>query len=267
MGIEPTSLPWEGSILPVNYTRDRIILYPIGSGKLLICRIKWVYYGVDMQNHVTYKDRKNKKRDRFYILLSVVLVVGFFVWGIPAIINLTTNKNVNRLELVDTIPPQVPVIGTPPEATNSSPIAISGYTEAGAKVELLVNSMVVDSKVARDDGSFDFLPSLEKDQNEIQIKASDAAGNQSQSQVYKILYDITPINLSIDSPKDGSEYYGRNNNIIDIVGSVDKEDVTVLINNSFASIDRDGNISARYQLQEGSNEIRIRANDKAGNVS
>ena len=215
-----------------------------------------------------YKQSQNKSRSRFYILLSVIFVIVMYKWGIPLFMNLVAGNGAQRINTEsDIIPPQTPIISALPDATNSARIVIEGYTEAGATVELLLNDQSNKMLTADEKGSFTFDALLIAGQNRIQLRAKDAKGNESMSGVTLVEMDSKPIELTVTSPKDGSEYFGKNNQVIDIKGEVDKAGSQVLINNSFVQVDRSGSFVSRYSLTGGENTIVILASDKAGNLA
>lgn len=215
-----------------------------------------------------YKQSQNKSRSRFYILLSVIFVIVMFKWGIPLFMNLVAGNGAQRINTEsDIIPPQTPIISALPDATNSARIVIEGFTEAGATVELLLNDQSNKMITADEKGSFTFDALLIAGSNRIQLRAKDAKGNESMSGVTLVEMDSKPIELTLTSPKDGSEYFGKNNQVIDIKGEVDKAGSQVLINNSFVQVDRNGSFVSRYSLTGGENTIVILASDKAGNLA
>ena len=165
----------------------------------------------------------------------------------------------------DIIPPQTPIISALAEATNSARITVDGYTEAGANVELVLNDKTDKLGTADSNGYFSFDSLLISGQNRIQVRAKDTASNESMSELILVTLDTKPIELTVASPKDGSEFAGRNNQVVDIKGSVNKTDAQVLINNSFVSLDADGNFSHRFMLANGENTLTITATDVAGN--
>ena len=85
------------------------------------------------------------------------------------------------------------------------------------------------------------------------------------SEVKLVIFDNKPLELTITSPKDGTELFGKNNQVVDIQGESSKPDSQVIINNSFVIVGKDGSFLHRLQLQNGSNEIKVVASDKAGN--
>ena len=98
------------------------------------------------------------------------------------------------------------------------------------------------------------------------VKATDSAGNSSQSDARLINYDNKPVELTIDSPKDGNQYFGSNSQTIDIVGTVSKPDSNVTVNGSFVFVGKDGSFDQRFQLSNGDNNLKVIAVDTAGNT-
>ncbi len=215
-----------------------------------------------------YRTSNENNRSRFYILLSVIFVIVMFKWGIPFFVNIIAGKGaVRQNEVKDVIPPQAPVISALPDATNSSSLLVEGFTEADASLELLVNDAISKTDKAGADGAFSILTRIIVGSNRVYLRATDSAGNSSTSEVEIVVFDDKQIELSLTSPKDGSEFFGKGNQVIDIAGVVNKTDSQVIINNSFVVVDKEGKFNHRYQLADGSNDIKIIASDKAGNTA
>ncbi len=187
-------------------------------------------------------------------------------WGFPLFIKIIAGNGVEvkRTE-EDIIPPQTPILSALPEATNGAEIIIEGYTEGGANIELNVNDVLNKTDTAKDDGFFSLTASLQNGSNRIQVRAVDAANNASLSEIKLVNLDNEPVVLTIVSPKDGTEYIGKNSQAVEINGKVNKSNTQVLANNSFVDVARDGTFTHRLQLSNGDNNIKIVASDKAGN--
>lgn len=215
-----------------------------------------------------YRTSREKNRSRFYIFLSIIFVLVMFKWGIPFFVNIIAGKGeVKQNQDKDVIPPQSPVLSALPEATNSSSLLVEGYTEAGASLDLLINDSVSTASEAGGDGSFSMVGTLASGSNRVYLRATDKSGNTSTSEVKMVTFDNKEIGLSIVSPRDGSEFFGKNNRVIDISGEVNKPDSQVIINSSFVVVGKNGNFTHRFQLADGDNEIKIVASDKAGNMA
>jgi len=198
----------------------------------------------------------------------VIFIVVVFKWGLPLFMDFVAGNGAVRVNTSkDIIPPQSPIISALPEATNSARVAVEGFTEKGTQVQILVNDIVDKVDIADDSGLFSFETNLIPGLNRIQLRAKDAANNESMSEVTLITFDNKPIELIVVSPKDGSEYFGKINQIIDIKGEINKTDGQVLINNSFVQVDKTGQFVHRFMLSGGENTIKVVASDKAGNTA
>jgi len=213
-----------------------------------------------------YRRSQEGNRSRFYFLLSIVFIFVVVKWGFPLFIKIIAGDGaqVKRTD-EDVIPPQAPMLSALPEATNGAELTIEGYTEGGVNIELNVNDVLNKTDKSKDDGFFSLSASLQNGTNRIQIRAIDGANNASLSEVKLINLDKEPLTLSITSPKDGTEYIGKNSQAIEINGKVNKSNTQVLANNSFVDVARDGTFTHKLQLTNGDNNIKIIASDKAGN--
>lgn len=214
-----------------------------------------------------YRTSRESNRSRFYLLLSVVFVVIMFKWGIPFLMDVIAGKGeISQVEDKDVIPPQTPLLSALPEATNSSSMVVEGYTETGASLEYLINDTISQIGKALEDGSFSTPVRLQAGSNRVYVRAIDEAGNASTSEVEIVVFDDKPVELIIISPKDGSEFFGKNSQIIEITGEVNKKDSQIVINNSFVLVDSLGKFIHRFQLSDRNNEINVIASDMAGNT-
>ncbi len=189
-------------------------------------------------------------------------------WGIPFFVNVMAGDGSPRVKQEkDIIPPQAPIVSALPEATNSSLLLIEGYTEPNAALDFLINDQISLTAKANDDGSFASTATLELGTNRVQVRAADAAGNINVSEVKMVVFDSKPLDLTVSSPKDGSEFFGKNNQVVDIQGEVSKPETQIIINNSFVIVEKDGTFIHRLQLEPGTNDINVVASDKAGNTA
>lgn len=216
----------------------------------------------------SYRSNKEKNRSRFYILLSVIFVFVMYKWGIPFFMDMIAGKGgIKITQDKDIIPPQAPVLSALPEATNSSSIWVEGFTEAGASLELLINDNISQVSKANEDGSFSITGTLKPDTNRVNVRATDEARNVSSSEVKIVTLDEKPLELSITSPKDGAEFFGKNNQVIEVSGETNKKEAQVIVNSSFVLVGSDGKFVHRFQLANGNNELKIIASDRAGNTA
>lgn len=214
-----------------------------------------------------YRRTQEKSRSRFYLFLSVALVIVMVKWGVPLFVRILAGEGVvvDKTEK-DIIPPQSPTLSSLAEATNSSTISIDGYTEGKAIIELMINDVLAKTDTAKDDGTFVLSGEISPGSNRIQIRAVDEAGNASLSEIKLITLDKEPLVLTIASPKDGTEYFGKNSQNLEIVGKTNKTYTQVVANNSFVDVNRDGTFVHKLLLNSGENIIKVLATDKAGNL-
>lgn len=217
----------------------------------------------------TYRQKKSKNRSGFYFLLSIVMVVALIKWGIPGFLNFLAgpSKKGTVNTTTDTLPPQVPVLSAIPEATNSANISVDGYTEKGVKVSILDNGNNVGEVTTGDDGSFSIPIKLVDGNNEIQAKAADVAGNESQSQSKTVVLDTKAPEIKIVTPANGAEFFGSANQQVEVKGAVDDAHTEVTLNNSFVRVAGDGSFDQKFKMSDGDNKITLVATDTAGNQS
>lgn len=216
------------------------------------------------------EEKKSIKQAVLFSFLSFVLMAALFLYGIPSLIKFivflgdlksTDIKPVSE----DQLAPTTPVIQPLPEATSSANIKIKGYTEQGATVKLVIGGIDIEEVISDKDGQFIFDNiKLKLGANEIQTKAIDSAGNESQtSSVVTIIYDNQPPELEITKPEDGQKFFDNEREIT--VEGKTEESITVYVNNRFTSSNSDGNFSKTIGLNEGENDIIVKAIDRAGN--
>ena len=117
-----------------------------------------------------YRKSQEGNRSRFYMVLSVILIIVMFKWGFPLFVKVIAGKAVEVSKKTDDIiPPQPPILSAVPEATNEGLITIDGFTEQGAKLELTVNDILNKTDKAKDDGSFSILANLNSGQNRVPV--------------------------------------------------------------------------------------------------
>ncbi len=200
---------------------------------------------------------------------SIVLAILFLVFLMPRIVDVAFDyitEDVSETQQQDTIPPQAPVLSAPPTATSSATVSLQGFTEAQSSVRLLVNGERAAAADAGEDGAFSIEIELPSGENEITAVAIDAAGNESrQSRSYLITIDSEAPEIQLEQPADGETFYGLRNQTITIRGTTEPG-ASVYINGSLTYADREeGVFETSLRLEEGDNELTIRAVDAADN--
>jgi len=200
--------------------------------------------------------------------LTLLLIGGVIVWGIPLVVNLIgllgELKNSPHSSVEDTIPPIAPQFAAVPEATNTATINISGSSEPQSKVKIYVNDELLTTTQANTKGEFfvEKVP-LQKGENILTALAVDEAGNQSEiSEEVKVTYDNVPPELEITQPEGNKTVYEPK---IEIKGKTESEEIKVTINGHLALVEKDGHFNYLYELAGGENKIEIVAEDLAGN--
>ena len=122
------------------------------------------------------------------------------------------------------------------------------------------------SELSDESGFYQATLSLEDGDNLIKVRAKDKAGNESISKPINVIYDFKVPELVIESPTDGQEFFGLQRQTISVKGEVSESDADLRINNTFVRFDREGLFNYKVKLNEGENEIKVVASDKAGNV-
>lgn len=219
-------------------------------------------------SRIIKKERsKLVKQFWFFVILSVLLVVAFLFFVLPNFIAITNSLFGGSpvFEKEDTIPPQVPLISAPPEATQEQSLALTGYTEADSTVVILLNQEQYERVTAGADGTFEAEVLLVDGENTVSAYSIDAAENESAvSRVYTVEYDVTDPQLVLDGLEDDATITGRENQTLQIRGITDTN-AKVSVNGRVSYPDDEGAFTISYYLKEGENELQIVAEDKAGN--
>jgi hypothetical protein len=204
-----------------------------------------------------------------YFVLAILFVFFMIKWGVPGFINFLAGpsgeKGGGLKQSEDIVPPQTPTFAALPEATNSGRVRVEGYTESEVDVSIYKNDELASTARSDTDGKFEFELSLSDGSNRIYVKARDAAGNESQSVPETVNLDTKAVDLTITSPADGAEFFGKDKQNITVLGEATKTNVSVTVNGSYARVDTDGKFSTTIRLNKGENQIAVRAVDRAGN--
>jgi hypothetical protein len=216
------------------------------------------------------KERKKLIRQTVYFGgIAVVIVMMFIFVILPGFLSLFDKflSGSNPFESEDTLPPQIPMISPPVGATSSANVKLDGFGEPESEVILLLNAVKSGSVVISEEGSFSIDLKLEEGENTIELYAIDLAGNESNStKTYVSILDTKKPKLEITSPEDGATLNGLSSQNISVKGSTDSGS-KVYINGRLSFANADGEFSQQLQLEEGKNEIEIRAVDQANNES
>ena len=217
------------------------------------------------------EERRNVKKARNFIILTIATLVALYFVGIPALGRFAAfvsdlAKSDKPIVAEDKTPPAPPRFNSFPDYTNQKGLTLSGDTESGATVKLTFN--VRDEETLADrDGHFSFNLDLDNGENVFSAIAVDPAGNESQkSEEHKIVFDNKPPDLTIDSPAPGAQFFGSKQRQVTIQGTTESG-VNVTVNERIVSVDDLGKFQYTITLAEGENKFNFKAVDPAGNTT
>lgn len=164
----------------------------------------------------------------------------------------------------DTTPPSPPHLYPLQPATKEPTINIGGFAEEGVEVKLYQNGGAVDSTLSDKDGQFAFDDiTLQEGENEFSVKATDTNRNQSNSSnIIKITFDQSPPEIKITKP---TERKIKSENRHQEIRGETELDVRVTIGGRQAVVNDEGEFSVTIRLEDGNNELEVKATDQAGN--
>lgn len=216
------------------------------------------------------EERKNKQKAIKFAILTVAAGLMLFFYGIPALGRFAAfiselAKGDKPITKNDTTPPAPPQVENIPEFTKEEMLKIQGDSEEGATIKIIFNGK--DSEIVADvNGAFTKNLDLKKGENTLELSARDTSGNESvKTKTYTIVFDNEAPKLTLDSPSEGSSFFGTRQRQIDIKGSVDDSQTKVTINDRFVAVEDDGNFQFTTTLSEGENKFTVHAEDSAGN--
>jgi len=216
------------------------------------------------------EQKKNFRSAVLLIILSIAAVAVLIVVGIPAVGKIAAfvsdlRGGNTQSKSNDKTPPAPPKFGTFPDFTNQQSVSISGTAEPEATVKLTFNGTQQEVLVDKD-GNFSFQNlNLFDGDNAFSAITVDPAGNLSQKTPdKKIVYDNKPPTLSIDSPADGSTYFGSEQRQITIQGTTDSG-ASVTINERIVAVDESGKFQYTFTLNAGDNKLTVKSVDQSGN--
>lgn len=213
--------------------------------------------------------RKSKHNFLATIIIAAFLLFATFNYLLPNLIQglgfikgslNTAEKKENVAEGASVAPP---VLNIPYEATNSSKIKIAGYSAPNSKVKIYLDEFLQAEVNVKSDGTFttDEI-ALNLGTNNIFGKTVDDKDRESlPSKVVKVILDTEPPSLEISEPQESETIKDKK---IKIVGKTEAGS-DVEINGAKTIVQSDGSFASAISLNEGQNDISIKAQDKAGN--
>jgi hypothetical protein len=220
----------------------------------------------------THRARAMEKKVVKKLILTLILALGSIILlifvGLPLLsrfVLLLSPKGTDTTQNTSTDSSILfaPTLNPTYEATNSSPINLSGYSEKDAKVKILLNGKEKTTTDTDKDGKFsiDRFP-LDDGDNAISAILLKETKESPPSSPIHVTYKKTPPKLDILYPKDGDSIH--DNKDINITGTTDPGS-RVTINDRFVIVDSQGKFSFAFHLSDGDNMLKIIATDTAGN--
>jgi bacillopeptidase F len=151
-----------------------------------------------------------------------------------------------------------PVDGT---FTNTRTVKVEGQAAPTTTVHIFNAGNEVATVAANADGSYAVDVNLADGENSLTAKASTVKGMTDASAAVKVTFDTHAPVLTVSTP--GGKF---NRETVTVTGTVEDAYLdAVTVNGTVAKVEN-GNYSARILLDEGLNEIKVVAKDKAGNT-
>ncbi|WP_121641429.1 S8 family peptidase [Virgibacillus sp. Bac330] len=146
--------------------------------------------------------------------------------------------------------------------TNKQQVTVEGNASPTTTIQLMNNGEEIGSAEIGDDGAFAIPAELAEGENEL-TAVSQLDGNPTgESEPVNITLDTEKPELTIDSPKNEEKL---NRETVTVEGSVSDNNLdAVKVNGKKAKV-QDGKYSKRILLDNGENEIKVVAQDAAGN--
>lgn len=222
--------------------------------------------------------RKLVRRSKwnFFITLIVisVLIYSTITWILPALIGgLGTIKNITSppkkvvIKSSENANLAPPVLNIPYEATGTAQINITGYATPDTEVRLYVDDEDRQTAGVSSEGNFTFEDiSLSLGINNIYGVSLDADGKESlPSKTIKIIYDDEKPSLSVSEPEDNRKIQGGDKKVK--VSGTTEPGAKIFINGAQTVVSSEGSFSTDQPLNDGDNDISIKAVDAALNAA
>ncbi|WP_053217671.1 S8 family serine peptidase [Virgibacillus senegalensis] len=161
---------------------------------------------------------------------------------------------------------EAPVIESPSNNsyTNEEVVTVTGSAAPATTLTVYNNEEEAAVTEVGEDGTFSAEVTLESGANSLTAVSSTDNGSTDPSDPVVITLDQQKPGITITSPEDGEK---TNKEVVNVTGEVEEINLDkILVNGQKADVGEDGAFSKRILLDEGENEIKVRAVDKAGNA-
>ncbi|MCJ7828087.1 Ig-like domain-containing protein [Patescibacteria group bacterium] len=213
------------------------------------------------------EESRNLRQAYLLIGLTILIIGSLIVFGLPIMIKVSTFMGELRSSgeissNKDKVPPQTPLLDSYPQDTNERNIELSGKTEAGVVVSILVNDYPLDDIISDNEGLFTVFVELNEGNNVIKISAQDPAGNESTTKQVSINFDHTPPEINLTNPSQPTSSTEESKVLIQ---GTTEPSTYVYLNEQRLVVNVTGAFQSQHQLTEGENTLKLVAKDKAGN--
>ena len=216
------------------------------------------------------REKESLKQAFIYLFWIFVLLFLLLKFGLPTLIKIAgwlgeRQSQTTPVESASPLPIPEPELNYFPSATNSSEIALSGFSQPGTKVKLYLRGVSLEETTAEKDGRFEFSSvHLADGPNEVYIQSSDNLGGISpESKTLTINLDTVAPELTVDRPQSGERFFDKDSPVT--VAGKTEAGANLTLNGRFVLVKDDGTFSLNYNLNTGDNQLELVAKDSAGN--
>ena len=199
--------------------------------------------------------------------LAVILTAIFIFVILPLFIRfINAVLSTNPIAEDETVLLQPPVLAAPVEATNSAQLKINGFDSVGHEVVIVLNGGEAGKVSAKEDGSFEAKVNLTEGENSITSYAIDEKDNESKTgQSYLVILDTEKPSLTVAEPLD-SVTIASKDKLVTVAGTTEPT-ARIFVNDRIIFPNAEGDFSTRVNLNDGTNEVTVKATDDAGNTT
>lgn len=218
------------------------------------------------------KAEENKMQRKLIgkLVIFILTFVAVIFVGVPILVKIIiTVSSFKKDNIINTANETAaffpPVLDPILEATNSSPIILSGYSEKNAKVKIYINGKESNQTVTDTEGKFR-ISNVQLSEGNNTLVASTLQGDKESttSSPLNIIYKKSSPTLDISSPKDGDKFSSDDNKARIMIGSTDPGN-RVTVNGRQVIVDSTGKFQFTLSLAGGDNVLKVEAIDIAGN--
>jgi len=215
------------------------------------------------------KNERNKMLRQIFVFsgLAVILTAIFIFVILPLFIRfINAVLSTNPIAEDETVLLQPPVLAAPVEATNSAQLKINGFDSVGHEVVIVLNGGEAGKVSAKEDGSFEAKVNLTEGENSITSYAIDEKDNESKTgQSYLVILDTEKPSLTVAEPLD-SVTIASKDKLVTVAGTTEPT-ARIFVNDRIIFPNAEGDFSTRVNLNDGTNEVTVKATDDAGNTT